>query len=126
MLKNNNLLIFFTTTNKIMRSTLIGVISIVCLTSETFRSSKIYWWTCNKIATPLLRRIPDAELAHNISIFLLKAKMGPISRTKYPLLKTKVLGMNFEHPIGLAAGFDKQAVVPDALLEYRINTILSY
>src|SRR3989344_8226787 len=34
---------------------------------------------------------------------------------KHPLLKQKIAGITFENPIGLAAGFDKEAVLTDIL-----------
>src|SRR5205814_881224 len=36
--------------------------------------------------------------------------------TPDPLLRTQVWGRDFPNPIGLAAGFDKNALVPDAML----------
>lgn len=64
---------------------------------------------------PLLFRL-DPEDAHKLTIALLKTGLGPRGRFDDPLLHTKVCGLGFPNPIGLAAGFDKQAEAPQALL----------
>lgn len=68
------------------------------------------------LAKPLLHRL-DAEQAHGLTIKALqlapRAKSAPITSA---LLKTKVFGLEFPNPVGLAAGFDKNAEVPDAML----------
>ena len=38
------------------------------------------------------------------------------SRTGHSKLAVRAFGLNFPNPIGMAAGFDKNAEVPDALL----------
>ena len=68
------------------------------------------------LAKPLLHAL-DAEQAHRLTIQALKFGpqfgAGPITS---PLLKRKVFGLDFPNPVGLAAGFDKNAEVPDAML----------
>ncbi|MBS0475816.1 MAG: quinone-dependent dihydroorotate dehydrogenase [Proteobacteria bacterium] len=64
---------------------------------------------------PLLRQL-DAEDAHRLAILSLKAwPMGGTARCDGPLA-TRVAGLDFPNPLGIAAGFDKDAEVPDALL----------
>ena len=64
----------------------------------------------------LLTLLP-AESAHRMAIEGLKRGFGPVVRTPAdPVLTVAVAGMELPHPIGLAAGFDKNAEVPDALL----------
>ncbi|WP_370338366.1 quinone-dependent dihydroorotate dehydrogenase [Parvularcula marina] len=59
----------------------------------------------------------DPETAHNLTIRALKAGVGPRRKGDlFPALETKVAGLTFPNPLGLAAGFDKNAVVPDACL----------
>ena len=54
----------------------------------------------------------DAESAHGLSIAALKAlPLHGTSRTEGPLA-TEVAGLNFPNPLGMAAGFDKDAEVP--------------
>jgi dihydroorotate dehydrogenase len=65
---------------------------------------------------PLLRRI-DAETAHGLAVRALKAGVAPrASRVDDRLLQTEVWGLPFANPLGLAAGFDKNAEVADAML----------
>lgn len=59
----------------------------------------------------------DPEVAHNMTIRALKVGLGPRRKSDlYPVLETEVAGITFPNPVGLAAGFDKNAVVPDACL----------
>ena len=52
----------------------------------------------------------DAEDAHAATIRLLKAGLGPREvREADPRLQTQVAGLSFPNPLGLAAGFDKNA-----------------
>ncbi len=58
----------------------------------------------------------DAERAHGLALAALKAlPLGGAARTCGPLA-TAVAGLSFPNPLGMAAGFDKNAEVPDALL----------
>ncbi len=67
---------------------------------------------------PLLFRL-DAERAHRATIALLSLRTGtgftPES-TYTPTLETRVAGLDFPNPIGLAAGFDKDAEVFERML----------
>jgi dihydroorotate dehydrogenase len=58
----------------------------------------------------------DPEKAHGLTIAALRAM--PLSRPApdHPLLATTQWGLKFPNPIGMAAGFDKNAEVPDAVL----------
>ena len=62
------------------------------------------------LATPLLRLI-DPEHAHVIALHALRLGLaGRASSPDDPRLGVRVLGQFFRNPIGLAAGFDKNAV----------------
>jgi len=68
---------------------------------------------------PLLRPFAfalDAETAHRATIAALK--LAPVRHPpRFPdSLKTTVAGLEFATPVGLAAGFDKDAEVPEAML----------
>lgn len=64
---------------------------------------------------PILKQL-DAEDAHRLAILSLKAwPLGGTDRADGPLA-TEVAGLSFPNPLGMAAGFDKDAEVPDALL----------
>ena len=64
----------------------------------------------------------DPELAHNLAIKSLKFNFVPnvLDKDKNnPLFKTKLFNQNLDNPIGMAAGFDKNAEVYNSL--FRIG-----
>jgi dihydroorotate dehydrogenase len=64
---------------------------------------------------PLLRRV-DPESAHGLALRMLRHGLAGRDRhTDDPALAVTALGMDFRNPIGLAAGFDKDAVAVGAL-----------
>jgi dihydroorotate dehydrogenase len=64
---------------------------------------------------PLLRWF-DPEDAHRLAIQGLRLMPPVRARPDDPKLAMRAFGLNFPNPIGMAAGFDKNAEVPDALL----------
>lgn len=59
----------------------------------------------------------DPETAHGLSIAALKSGLLPACRlAPDPRLAQTVAGLSFPNPLGMAAGFDKNAEVPEALL----------
>ena len=58
----------------------------------------------------------DAEQAHRAALCALSAGLYPRAPASDPRLKRRLLGLEFPNPLGLAAGFDKNAAVPDAAL----------
>ena len=64
---------------------------------------------------PLLRWF-DPEDAHRLAIQGLRLLPPVRPRPDDPKLAVRAFGLNFPNPIGMAAGFDKSAEVPDALL----------
>src|SRR5262245_63839967 len=67
------------------------------------------------MARPLLRLL-DPEDAHRLAIRALKFPPFVKLTADDPRLAVRAFGLNFPNPIGMAAGFDKHADVPDALL----------
>lgn len=67
---------------------------------------------------PLLFRL-DAERAHRLAVQALK--LGVVSvcgtRDEFPELAVECFGLRFPNPVGLAAGFDKNAEVVEAVLK---------
>lgn len=58
----------------------------------------------------------DAEQAHRLTIAALKT-MPPLGAPERdPVLETELAGLRFPNPVGLAAGFDKDAEVPAQML----------
>jgi dihydroorotate dehydrogenase len=68
------------------------------------------------LARPLLRML-DAEDAHRLAINALKIPPFVKLVAEDPRLAVRAFGLNFPNPVGMAAGFDKHAEVPDALLK---------
>jgi dihydroorotate dehydrogenase len=67
------------------------------------------------LVRPLLRLL-DAENAHRLAIHALKFPPFVKLVADDPRLAVRAFGLNFPNPVGMAAGFDKHAEVPDALL----------
>lgn len=58
----------------------------------------------------------DAEQAHQATLKALALAPLPPAASDDPRLKVFAFGLEFPNPVGLAAGFDKHAEVPDKLL----------
>jgi len=69
-----------------------------------------------KTATACMRSLP-AEPAHLATIKALKIGLGPRHTLDDARLQTTVGGLSLPNPVGLAAGFDKNAEVPAAMLK---------
>ncbi len=75
---------------------------------------------CYALIRPILRRLPP-EMAHRLSIRALALGAGQVLSDRVPpqdppSLRQRLWGLDFPNPIGLAAGFDKDGLVPDAML----------
>ena len=57
----------------------------------------------------------DPETAHNLAINALKTNLVPVRLKNYECLKVKFLEKEIPNPIGIAAGFDKNAEVYNSL-----------
>jgi dihydroorotate dehydrogenase len=64
---------------------------------------------------PLLARL-DAERAHDLTLAALERLPLPAAPPDDARLAVDAFGLRFPNPVGLAAGFDKDARVPDAML----------
>ncbi|KAF3394190.1 Dihydroorotate dehydrogenase [Penicillium rolfsii] len=77
------------------------------------------------VVVPLIRQVfPDAEDAHHVGVDALKLLyqygLHPRERgnpDKDGALATEVFGYTLSNPIGISAGLDKHADIPDALLD---------
>ena len=71
------------------------------------------------VATRALHVLPPED-AHTLTVLLLKAGLGPVSRLNTPQLAVDVPfeggNLHFPNCVGLAAGFDKNADVPLAMV----------
>jgi dihydroorotate dehydrogenase len=72
----------------------------------------------------LMRQLP-AEPAHNATLTL-AAALAPLMRDAAAddaRLSVSAFGLNFPNPVGLAAGFDKEARVPDAMGKFGFGFV---
>jgi dihydroorotate dehydrogenase len=72
----------------------------------------------------LLRQLP-AETAHRATLKL-AAAVGPLipsAAPDDPRLAVSAFGLHFPNPVGLAAGFDKDADVPDAMAKFGFGFV---
>lgn len=67
------------------------------------------------LALPFLRQF-DPETAHKLTLMGLKTGLVPKACPSPANLRQSCLGFQFENPFGIAAGFDKNGEVPDAML----------
>jgi dihydroorotate dehydrogenase len=75
------------------------------------------------LVLPLLRRLPP-ERAHELTIRGLAAGAAPRrAEPDDPILGVKLWDLAFPNPVGLAAGFDKNAEVPDSMLRWGFGLV---
>ncbi len=67
------------------------------------------------LLTPALRFV-DPETAHDLAIAALERAPLPACGNDDSRLAVSAFGLEFGNPVGIAAGFDKNARVPDALM----------
>jgi dihydroorotate dehydrogenase len=66
----------------------------------------------------------DPETAHKITINALKTGLArPLEQTTPSSLATKALGLKFSSPLGLAAGYDKNAEVANGFLRFGVGFV---
>jgi dihydroorotate dehydrogenase len=58
----------------------------------------------------------DPEDAHTLALKGMSLGLGPVARADDPILASSLAGLPVPNCVGLAAGFDKNAEAPDALL----------
>ena len=75
-------------------------------------------------AAGLLRALP-AERAHNLTLTLAgaSARLLPRPAADDPRLGVSAFGLDFPNPVGLAAGFDKNVQVPDAMAKFGFGFV---
>ena len=68
------------------------------------------------LTRPMLHKLPP-EFVHNLGLFALRNGLLPAPKlaSYNPVLAQKIWGLEFKNPIGLAAGFDKNAVAINPL-----------
>ena len=72
--------------------------------------------TCFTLLRPFIHSL-QPETAHNLGLWALqRGLLPPASIPDTPSLQVNALGLTFANPVGLAAGFDKNAIAINALL----------
>ncbi|XP_065675921.1 dihydroorotate dehydrogenase (quinone), mitochondrial isoform X2 [Hydra vulgaris] len=93
-----------------------SAVSSLTLTSLCLTTNESVW---ENISMPLIRMI-DAERAHILAVKLASWKLVPKFKTldaDKSLLSTALWNLKFESPLGLAAGFDKNAECVDGMFK---------
>jgi dihydroorotate dehydrogenase len=82
------------------------------------------WISLADIGGAALRLLPP-ETAHRTTLSLLGAAgpLLPAAEADDPRLAVEALGLHFGNPIGLAAGFDKDAIAPDAMARFGFGFV---
>ena len=77
----------------------------------------------SSLARPLLGQL-DPEFAHTLTIKALRTIGTALPpATDDPRLRVKAFGLEFPNPVGLAAGFDKNAEVTEAMLGFGFGFV---
>jgi dihydroorotate dehydrogenase len=77
---------------------------------------------------PVLRRLPP-EAARDLTLRALNVGLGVLmadsaaQRPDPPILAQRLWGLDFANPLGLAAGYDKDARVPDAMRRFGFGFV---
>jgi dihydroorotate dehydrogenase len=69
----------------------------------------------DRLALPVMRTL-DPERSHRLAIAALKLSPARRPPADHPRLMVHAFGLDFANPVGLAAGFDKNAEAADAIL----------
>lgn len=81
----------------------------------------------SKFLMPAIANLVDPEFAHDACIFLTKHKLircrDHLAKEEAEKLKTNVFGKLFPNPVGLAAGFDKNAQAVSGLGQYGFGFV---
>src|SRR5689334_16006450 len=76
----------------------------------------------DRLSRPFLRAL-DPEDAHALAVKALRFMPLVRAPADPPILAVRAFGIDFPNPVGLAAGFDKNAQVPDALLRFGFGFV---
>lgn len=85
-----------------------AAVNAICSTSIDSGDNRFADIIYERLARPLLFLL-DAERAHRLTLALLALKAAGAPKSDPALLHTRVFGLEFSNPVGLAAGVDKDA-----------------
>ncbi|MFM9864758.1 MAG: quinone-dependent dihydroorotate dehydrogenase [Micropepsaceae bacterium] len=78
--------------------------------------------TLSALGLPLVTRL-NPEFAHTLTINALSRVHDATPEPDDPRLRVQALGLDFPNPIGLAAGFDKNAAATEAMLSFGFGFV---
>ena len=94
----------------------LGAATALFVTSEYARSSRVYWALGDWVNAGI--RLFDPETSHGLAVAGMRSKLNAVAAHRTSsLLKTTVWGLTFDNPVGMAAGFDKQATAFESLFD---------
>ena len=123
---------FHSIRRSVLRTALTGTAIVATVEVTTHlpsegRSSLAYHSFCDNFVSPLLRRLLNPEDAHAVAIQCAKQQLAPrhhpSALEQLVDLQTTVWGITVSNPIGLAAGFDKDAQIPGPMLQLGFGTV---
>ncbi len=101
----------------------VGTLELTTQLPSQGRSSTIYHAISDRIGTPLLRYVCSPEQAHDLAVLLLRElpqfapTYRPSSLEQQLNVSSTIGNLKFPNPIGLAAGFDKDAEIIQPLMD---------
>ncbi|XP_054161878.1 dihydroorotate dehydrogenase (quinone), mitochondrial-like [Oppia nitens] len=111
------------------KNKLMSCVTIALGGSLTFAGYNLYTGDhkfYQQLVMPFIHHITDAETAHTMAIKLAKHGFVPHLKeddTLVPILKTSLWSLEFNNPIGLAAGFDKNGQAINGLAKLGFGFI---
>jgi dihydroorotate dehydrogenase len=89
---------------------------------ESDQVTMILLRTLSTLGRPLLTRL-DPEFAHTLTVNTLSRFGQATPKPDDPRLRVQAFGLDFPNPIGLAAGFDKNAAATEAMLGFGFGFV---
>jgi dihydroorotate dehydrogenase len=96
------------------------VIAGSALVYYQLKDSRSYFYN---LTMPIIHTLMSPEESHKLAISMIKYGLAPSNVSEFPVLKTKIWDFVLDNPIGLAAGFDKDAQVIDGALDFGFGII---
>jgi dihydroorotate dehydrogenase len=97
-----------------------GIVAGSAATYYYLKDSKSYFYT---MAMPIIHKLLSPEESHKLAISAIKYGISPCDFSVFPALKTKMWDFVLDNPIGLAAGFDKNAEAVDGALDLGFGIV---
>lgn len=99
------------------------IAGIVAGSAVTFYYLKDSKSSIYRLSMPLLHTLLSPEESHNLAISMIKHGLSPSDESIFPALKTKLWDFELDNPIGLAAGFDKNAEAVNGNFDFGFGIV---